>query len=128
MYCRIVPVFSDLDARSLGTFEGTNAEESWKTIHSNDESDGINWRAPSATDGTPRYVRTYVIIFILCRRLFAWWHYWNMLLHLFKCNFVFNIPFSLLILLFTLFIDLLKHSFMNVNYLFNHLNMNLFIH
>jgi hypothetical protein len=54
MYYRIVPVFSDLDARALGTFEGTNDEESWEIIHKNDEANGINYRAPSANDGTPR--------------------------------------------------------------------------
>jgi hypothetical protein len=53
-----VPVFSDLDARALGTFEGTNDEESWKIIHSNDEAMGIYYKAPQANDGTPRLLIT----------------------------------------------------------------------
>lgn len=46
-------MFSDLDARSIGTFEGNNDDESWKIIHHNDEVNGINYRAPAANDGTP---------------------------------------------------------------------------
>ena len=49
-----MPVFSDLDARSIGTFEGKDDVTSWFTVHENDEANGINYKAPSANDGTPR--------------------------------------------------------------------------
>ena len=57
-------MFSDLDARALGTFEGTNDEESWKIIHTNDEAMGIYYKAPLANDGTPRYhvIASYLYI------------------------------------------------------------------
>lgn len=52
--CRIVPVFSDLDARGIGSFEGENDLSSWVTIHENDEATGINYHPPSSKDGTTR--------------------------------------------------------------------------
>jgi hypothetical protein len=58
-----VPVFSDLDARALGTFEGTNDEESWALIHKNDEANGIYYRAPLANDGTPRLLFLFLSCF-----------------------------------------------------------------
>mmetsp|Transcript_35461 Transcript_35461/g.33641 ORF Transcript_35461/g.33641 Transcript_35461/m.33641 type:complete len:327 (+) Transcript_35461:196-1176(+) len=50
---RIVPVFSDLDARALGIYEGKNPEEAWTFVHANDEKEGINYRPPPTSDGTP---------------------------------------------------------------------------
>ena len=38
---RIVPEFSFLDARAVGTYEGKNDELTWSEIHKNDETIGI---------------------------------------------------------------------------------------
>lgn len=50
---RIVPEYSFLDARAVGIYEGKNTEETWKAIHTEDEQQGIYYRAPPNTDGTP---------------------------------------------------------------------------
>lgn len=49
---RIVPEFSFLDARGLGTFEGQNQEESRRFVHELDEKEGIRWKPPTSLDGT----------------------------------------------------------------------------
>lgn len=49
---RVVPEFSFLDARAAGAFEGKSID-SWDEIHKHDEVDGINYRPPQTTDGTP---------------------------------------------------------------------------
>ena len=50
---RIVPEYSFLDARAMGTFEGKNDEETWNEIHKKDEIVGVKYKPPPATDGTP---------------------------------------------------------------------------
>jgi broad specificity phosphatase PhoE len=50
---RIVPEFSFLDARAVGIYEGKNDQQTWQEIHEKDEKDGINYRPPVNTDGTP---------------------------------------------------------------------------
>ena len=50
---RIVPEYSFLDARAMGTFEGKNDEETWNEIHKQDELMGVKYKPPPATDGTP---------------------------------------------------------------------------
>lgn len=49
---RIVPEYSFLDARAAGTYEGSNVG-SWDEIHKMDIEQGINYRPPPNTDGTP---------------------------------------------------------------------------
>ena len=51
---RIIPEYSFLDARSTGIFEGKDIESTWKAIHYMDENEGIYYRPPKNTDGTPR--------------------------------------------------------------------------
>ena len=70
-----MPVFSDLDARALGTFEGTNDEESWKIIHTNDEAMGIYYKAPQANDGTPRSFITLTHACMHCYYVIASYSY-----------------------------------------------------
>ena len=50
---RIIPEYSFLDARSFGTFEGSNLDEALAEVHLLDESQGVKWRAPQNSDGTP---------------------------------------------------------------------------
>ena len=50
---RIVPEYSFLDARAMGTFEGKNDQETWNEIHKQDEAVGVKYKPPPATDGTP---------------------------------------------------------------------------
>lgn len=68
-------MFSDLDARALGTFEGTNDDESWKIIHSNDEAVGIYYKAPQANDGTPRLFDTLFMKYYKCYYSIFDFHY-----------------------------------------------------
>lgn len=49
---RIVPEYSFLDARAAGIYEGSNIQ-SWDEIHKMDMEQGINYRPPPNTDGTP---------------------------------------------------------------------------
>lgn len=49
---RIVPEFTFLDARAAGKYEGTSINN-WEEIHSHDEKDGILYKPPPTTDGTP---------------------------------------------------------------------------
>jgi broad specificity phosphatase PhoE len=49
---RIVPEYSFLDARAAGIYEGLE-DSIWDTVHSNDEKQGVLWRPPPNTDGTP---------------------------------------------------------------------------
>eukprot|EP01035_Chromulina_nebulosa_P018499 gene18499-24216_t len=49
---RIVPEFTFLDARAAGIYEGKSID-SWDEIHKHDEIDGIKYRPPVNTDGTP---------------------------------------------------------------------------
>lgn len=50
---RIVPEFSFLDARAVGSFEGGEDSKSWEEIHRNDASIGVSYRPPPTSDGTP---------------------------------------------------------------------------
>lgn len=50
---RIIPEYSFLDARSVGIFEGKNDDETWKLVHSKDETEGIKYKPPPNNDGTP---------------------------------------------------------------------------
>ena len=50
---RVVPEFSFLDARGMGTYEGKNQEQSIEELHKLDEEQGIKYRPPAASDGTP---------------------------------------------------------------------------
>lgn len=50
---RVVPEFSFLDARGMGTYEGKNQGQSREELHKVDEEQGVKYRPPPATDGTP---------------------------------------------------------------------------
>lgn len=50
---RIVPEYSFLDARSMGVFEGKNAEQVSKLVHDADAREGVNYKPPANNDGTP---------------------------------------------------------------------------
>lgn len=50
---RIVPEYSFLDARAMGTFEGQNDEATWAEIHKQDALVGTSYKPPPANDGTP---------------------------------------------------------------------------
>lgn len=50
---RVVPEYSFLDARAMGTFENTNDAAAWEEVHKQDELQGGKYRPPPANDGTP---------------------------------------------------------------------------
>ena len=122
-------MFSDLDARALGTFEGTNDEESWKIIHSNDEAMGIYYKAPLANDGTPRLfiTLTHPSIHPCMHACMNWYHVIASYLYIIKhhkafhCN---NDTFKLLYIWsyikdsYLLFIHILMTTFIFIYYYF----------
>lgn len=50
---RVVPEFSFLDARGMGSYEGKSQKESREELHRLDEEEGASYKPPPATDGTP---------------------------------------------------------------------------
>ena len=50
---RVVPEFSFLDARGMGAYEGKPQIESREEVHKFDEEQGVKYKPPPATDGTP---------------------------------------------------------------------------
>jgi broad specificity phosphatase PhoE len=59
---RVVPEYSFLDARAMGTFENTNDAAAWDEVHKQDELQGGKYRPPPATDGTPSESVTDVLV------------------------------------------------------------------
>lgn len=59
---RIIPEYSFLDARSAGIFEDRDADATWKIIHEMDEKEGILWKPPKNSDGTPNESVTDVLV------------------------------------------------------------------
>lgn len=59
---RIIPEYSFLDARSAGIFEDRDADATWKIIHEMDEKEGVLWKPPKNSDGTPNESVTDVLV------------------------------------------------------------------
>ena len=64
---RIIPEYSFLDARSTGIFEGKDIQSTWNAIHYMDEHEGINYKPPGNTDGTPSESVSDVLVFLFTR-------------------------------------------------------------
>ena len=58
---RIVPVYSFLDPRALGVYEGKPLKESMEEVHRQDEIFGISHRPPRGEDETPSESITQVL-------------------------------------------------------------------
>lgn len=59
---RIIPEYSFLDSRSMGTYENSNAEAAYEAVHEQDRKQGINYKPPPNNDGTPSESVTDVLV------------------------------------------------------------------